>query len=60
MEEDFGLVNAWQNYMVARIHWEERSGRGISQRLVSELAWTAFRLVEFGDRGDGQPEAERG
>lgn len=57
MEEDFGLVHAWQDYMVARIHWEDRSGRGISPRLVQELAWTAFRMIEFGDRGDGQLEA---
>lgn len=56
IEESPGLVHAWQDYLVARIHWEERSGRGISPFLVKELAWTAFRLVELEvDRGDGRP-----
>lgn len=56
MEEERGLTHAWQDYVVARIHWEERSGRGISAQLVRELATTAFRLIELGsDRGDGTP-----
>lgn len=59
IEESPGLVHAWQDYMVARIHWEERSGRGISKQLVQELAWTAFRLIEIGDdRGDGQAASD--
>lgn len=53
MEDEPDLTHAWQDFLVARIRWEERSRRGISRRLVDELAWTAFKLIEFGDRGDG-------
>lgn len=56
MEDEPDLTHAWQDFLVARIRWEERSRRGISRRLVDELAWTAFKLIDLDDRGDGVSE----